>query len=610
MHNWYTEDEFCSVRYYTDFGSGLWHTPETNSRVKTDYGVSGYPTVMFQGTERVVGGGSSVATGQPYRDMYNTLVGTSAYELEITNLNLLGGTLDGFLEVVANPGSTAGLVVRGAVYENGLMDGLEQHDRVTRDVLTPVPLTVSGVGDTQSFSMPIDTSNFTNLDNGAAVIFIQDGAAGDIFQATCVQPPTDYAIAYSTSTQVYMVPIATTFSTDDLIVTNVGIYDDTVRVRISTDFAPPDWTVELTDGVATTQTELSTFLTVNQSQTYQLNINAASLGYGRFNVELLQDGLPGSSISAKYSILTEHLPFVVVDDDGGASTETAYTDALDAGGFTPYGVWPVQDGQIEAADLRTICIVLWTGGSGGTLSDADRDALTPFLDRGGKLYIAGNGIAAALDSAGGPALAWLENYLGSTYSDTSPFDALRIMENPGDPVGSGIDANTLGVLGADIIDPRPGSSISLYYGTSATYAAAVRGDAYKTILMGFDYSLILEVPQQELLMSNIIAWLEICQGCDAGVPGQIAEFKAHRSGGDIVFAWLEDNAVEDGYNIYGTNDGTQVGDLRSDAGCGDCTPLFTPPVSGATYTYTNGINDGPMYYQILGVCGGITEGPN
>ncbi|MFC2173456.1 hypothetical protein ACFLU6_12615 [Acidobacteriota bacterium] len=611
MHGWYELNEFCSIRYYTDFGSGLWWTAETNDRVKNDYGVGGYPTVIFQGTERVVGGSATIATGEPYRDVYVDLKKPSPFKLEITNLDLPGGTLDAYLEVVSDPGGpTTGMSVRGAAYEDGLMDGGDVHDRVTRDVLTPVPVTASQVGDSMNLTMPIDTSEYSNLANGGAVVFVQDGAAGPIYQAACHSTPPNYAMNYYAGKRFYMVQAPSVFATENLVVFNEGTRIDNFRARVATDFAPGDWTVEVSDGAFTDPLEVSTSISPGQSQNFHLNVTAASLGYGQFSVELQQDGRPSSTSTITFTVLTERLPILVVDDDGGENAETAYTDALDVGGFT-YGVWPGNQAEIKADDLRTICIVVWNTGATGTVSDADRDVLTPFLERGGKLLIAGNQIASGLSSAGGPAAAWLENYLSAIFTDESPIASLRVLGNPGDPVGDAVDASSNNMLGVDILSPGPGAFVSLYYGTTTTYPAGIRADGtYKTVLFGFDLSLLAEVPQHELLMTQIIDWLELCQGCASGIPGPIMSFKAHRSAGDIVFSWVEDPAVEDGYNIYGTDDRTQAGALRTDAGCNDCTPLFSPPVPGATFTYANGINDGPMYYQILGVCGGVNEGPN
>ena len=75
----------------------------------------------------------------------------------------------------------------------------------------------------------------------------------------------------------------------------------------------------------------------------------------------------------------------------------AHQAALDAGGYE-YGVWPRNDGEASGADLSQFCIVIWNLGWGfPTLTPGDRDALTAYLDGGGKLFVSGQDLGWALN---------------------------------------------------------------------------------------------------------------------------------------------------------------------------------------------------------------------
>jgi hypothetical protein len=103
---------------------------------------------------------------------------------------------------------------------------------------------------------------------------------------------------------------------------------------------------------------------------------------------------------------------------------------------------------------------------------------------------------------------------------------------------------------------------------------------------------------------------EICMACPGGLPERIRGFKLTKSGADIEFFWPYDGKAEGGYNLYYTDTASEIPGLRSS------NPAYTPfltagPLSPLPVPYSDGVNLGLTYYQILGVCSdGKTEGPN
>ena len=119
-----------------------------------------------------------------------------------------------------------------------------------------------------------------------------------------------------------------------------------------------------------------------------------------------------------------------VDDDEGAVNDTCATDILDSLGMV-YRHWDVfYSGQ--PADLGDYEGVIWyCGHAGNTLSGAEIDLLSDYLDANGRLFISGTNIAS--DLAGDD---FLPDYLGIEFGTEVVIPI--IMGVPGDPIGGGL----------------------------------------------------------------------------------------------------------------------------------------------------------------------------
>jgi subtilisin family serine protease len=144
---------------------------------------------------------------------------------------------------------------------------------------------------------------------------------------------------------------------------------------------------------------------------------------GAYKVVYLSYGFECISDSnARHAVMKNALNFenissgdkiLLVDDDGGDTFETYYTEALQSLGFKPdiYTVPLNSDGPPLNA-LSQYELVIWlTGGEyRNTLTSTDQVNLGSYLDNGGRLFVSGQDIG--YDIAGS---TFYQNYLHATY---------------------------------------------------------------------------------------------------------------------------------------------------------------------------------------------------
>jgi hypothetical protein len=100
-----------------------------------------------------------------------------------------------------------------------------------------------------------------------------------------------------------------------------------------------------------------------------------------------------------------------------------------------------------------------------------------------------------------------------------------------------------------------------------------------------------------------------CWICSLGLPARITDLKLTGVDPDLVFHWSADPRAGGGYNLYQTDEASHVSEMRLDNP--DYAPFQRAAPPDTTTTFSNGMNDGQTFYQILGVCeDDLTEGPN
>lgn len=167
-------------------------------------------------------------------------------------------------------------------------------------------------------------------------------------------------------------------------------------------------------------------------------------------------------------ITTPAQPILVIDDDGGASLEQYFINALAANSFTS-DAWDLQASASSplAADLMAYQMVVWNAGDGG-LSPEAQTAIELYLNAGGRIYISGQDILLnGVDST------FRQNYLKvASWQDDVQTASHNEVGVSGNPISNGMAipvAPTAEIpnLWIDAVTPGPGATGFLRHGVTS-----------------------------------------------------------------------------------------------------------------------------------------------
>ncbi len=532
MKSRYDSNEFTSTRLYSTSGGGGLSNAELTARINW-YGVTGFPTVMFDGGNAVVGGSAFIATGASYDPIVlNGIAQPSPLEIRINSVDLLqpSGSIDLDVIVSETMPSIANHVIRVYIVENDVLYGSTTHTDVTRDILPDQALTVSVSGQSQNVVHNFAVDPTWKTADLWAVAFVQDDTDKSIIQVESTRAKPVYSPRFwAKGPRATIGPSSGTYHFQDFAVFNKGTNPDNITVSIDPTHIPSGWSVAFTDGVNDYPISTSVALNPGESRTFHLKVTPTSPGYADMKIELTTPNIVGWSRTIGYCFTTDNVQVLLVKDDGGTTFEDYYYDALSAYGCT-YGLWNANYGSVTAADLAHFPAVIWEiGFSFPTLTDSDRAALGAYLDGGGKLFINGQDLGWEMNDIGGAALAWYNNYLHATFvlDDTNRYNLSGVV---GDPITGGMTITIQGGDGAnnqdypDAINPRdPAASIIFTYdGTS--YKGGIKADTgvYKVVYLGFGFEAISTQANRHLLVERILQWFGIQPMAAEEVPGNFA----------------------------------------------------------------------------------------
>jgi hypothetical protein len=139
---------------------------------------------------------------------------------------------------------------------------------------------------------------------------------------------------------------------------------------------------------------------------------------------------------------TEGLPTVLIVDDDGGSAYEGYLKIPLGKLKKHYQVWDVQEnGSPSSNIMKNYEVVVWFTGntSQGTLTSADQENLSAYLDAGGKLLLSGQNIGHDIGDT-----AFYHDYLHATLID----EGMAINRLVGDDILTGIEVTISGMDGA------------------------------------------------------------------------------------------------------------------------------------------------------------------
>ncbi len=510
MKGSYPVPDFVAVRYYAT--SGDYGSEETDGRIAY-YGITGYPTVVFNGTEKVVGGGDATADGSRYDPVVSSLLTQgSPFWLDV-DLDV-GATKVTVTTTVTLFDDYSGTAPKlwVALTEDEISNEVTN---VVRRVVSPGDVTITNEGQEQVIGDTFDIDPAWNTDKMYAVVFLQINNTNEILQAGSSYPKPDYHYRLTAPSRITRLASAGTF-TSTFFLTNVGAKSDQFTVTLDKSNLPSGWSAQLAEPVI----QGTVTLDPSESAEYQLEIKPnGNTGQGDAVIKV-SSASGGEEQELSFRVITNDVDVNLVDDDGGEEFENYFTAALDGIGKT-YGVWDVGLSEFNLSNLAAdkAPVIVWScGWSFPSLTKDDRDLLKFYLDHGGKLFLTGQDIGWDLcdgdsENATADAKQFYNNYLHAKYvSDDANNTAISGVA--GDPITDGMSFAIAGGDGADnqdypsIIDPYDASANTIFeYSTGSGAAVRAEADRYKVVYLAFGYEAIDNAADRKDLLDKALTWL-------------------------------------------------------------------------------------------------------
>jgi hypothetical protein len=213
-----------------------------------------------------------------------------------------------------------------------------------------------------------------------------------------------------------------------------------------------------------------------------------------------------------FGVVLGPTPILLVDDDAGEGTEAYFKAALDNNGYI-YQNWDEQfQGPAPLSEISRYTVVVWDCGWGGKPGDANRTALSSFLDGGGRLMISGEDIGWGLvDDGNASSQQWYEDYLHADYllDDSGYRDVAGVS---GDPIGDGLSFTLNGPDSAmnqeypSEVEPRSGASAVFRYDGNSE--GAIRySSGHREVYFAFGFEGITGAAMRDTVMRRTVEWL-------------------------------------------------------------------------------------------------------
>ncbi|MEM2583089.1 MAG: CARDB domain-containing protein, partial [Candidatus Thermoplasmatota archaeon] len=278
---------------------------------------------------------------------------------------------------------------------------------------------------------------------------------------------------------------------------NLGKEDEIVTVKIVVNNVTVD--------------NISLILQGRRTENISLLWNPTYEGFYPVKIEVLcaNDVYPENNFRSNNVNVVTALGYVLlVDDDKGDNYEIYYENALMAAGYV-YTLWNRDaQGVPSPSYMATFTAVVWFTGDDytTTLTAEDINALTTYLNNGGKLFITGQDIGFDINTD-----PFYSNYLHAQYlvDDTNIYILNGIA---GDPIGNNL---TIGISSGDGannqnwpsgINPIGGATPVFQYSGSSYYGGIKYAGTYKVVYFSFGFEAINSMAHRTEVMSRIMNW--------------------------------------------------------------------------------------------------------
>ena len=521
MSGSYDSSEFDHIKYMATSG-GISH-PDCDLR-NAYYGISGFPTLVWLGTQYMVGAGLDVVDGAPYDVVVKAhLADATPVAISFNSFDLAAGTVDFDVELEDDMAGT--YMVRAFVVENDVLYGTTPYQDILRDMIVETALTIGTAGQVQNVTQAYTVDAGWTTANQRIIVIVQDEGSKEVMQMANTVPTGDYAFRYYNLGDRVAIDSGT-HEFGEFALFNTGSMADTYELTLDTAGLPGDWSAYITDGVDN-QSSFNVTLNPGERATFNVAIVTGSSGGGGVLLNIHSQGnLRTDDRQLSYDVITADTEVLLVDDDGADSFETDYYAPAMAGIGRSFAIWDRASAALTGDILANFDAVVWNVGFAfPTLDDDDRTALTAFLGGGGALFISGQDIGWDHNDQGGAALTWYRNTLKAHFvlDDTNDYTLDGV---PADPITDGMSITISGGDGAnnqeypDAINPYDGTSHVIFsYNGSQNGAIAADTGTYRVVYLGFGFEAINNATDRAALMGAAMDWLLPDL---TGLPGEAA----------------------------------------------------------------------------------------
>ncbi len=505
MKGEFNNTEFVALRYYSSSNGGQLANSYTDSVIRA-LKIRGYPTVIFNGEDYVVGAGSPDGAANMYRpNIKKHLYNLSPAKLSISSSNTSFAVADYSVDVKVEllEDIEGSFILTIVMYEDNVNAAGKTHQNVVRDGKA-FQLDIDKAGEEKTFSHSFSTSGY-NASNLHVIAFLQRTSDNSVIQAISdLEPPEHYARVCSNN----RVKFCNKDSEEgiDIVVANVGKSAEDISMETAFNYKPNSWNASLSSE--------SFHLSKGEFQEITLQVKNNSFSYADIKVKAL---FSGSENSMDVSFITKGSKILLVDDDGSETFEHYFTDVLDELDVS-YGV--LERSRLIAFtgnELNDFGAVFWScGWAFPTLTVNDRTAIKNYLDNGKNLFLTGQDIGWELcdgnsSNATPDAKSFYSNYLHATYIKDDA-DKYNLSGVSGDTISNGLNLHIAGGDGADnqdypsIIKPYDDKAKAIF-NYSASECGAIRAEAvYKVVYLAFGFEAIDNAADRKTLIERIINW--------------------------------------------------------------------------------------------------------
>jgi hypothetical protein len=378
--------------------------------------------------------------------------------------------------------------------------------------------TIPAPGDTTELSLEyVPTAAFlaaVNLDSLRIVAFIQDDGNKQIFQSTMLEV-VPYYVAIIQSSSPDLVIENNEAGNFSATVQNVGFLDDSYYIDASMD-APNGWTGEYTSPNGTFQFGQQDMVTVPAGSTATVDLSVllnAISGAAEIRVQFTSMNDPNIFTVATFRLVTTTgVPGLIIDASGEGYGDLL-RNGMDQAFDYNYGVVK-NDALYPSVDLTGFTLICWSTGDALPVFTSDEvNALQPFLDNGGRLFINGQNIGSDIFEASGQsqfAQDFYHNYLHANYlSNAGPTFFLRGIA--GDPISNQINFGLSDVYprSVDVFSPNDAFATKMFsFSTTSQYNSLHADDGTnRVVYLGVGLEQILDQAIKDTVVVRSINWL-------------------------------------------------------------------------------------------------------